>query len=72
MKRAVLLITTILLCINTLIAQHTITGTLVDDTTNDPLMFVNVGLIRAADTVYVSGTASNDKGFFKLEHVRNG
>ena len=60
------------MCINTLIAQHTITGTLVDDTTNDPLMFVNVGLIRAADTVYVSGTASNDKGFFKLEHVRNG
>ncbi|MBO7073371.1 MAG: TonB-dependent receptor [Bacteroidales bacterium] len=72
MKRAILLIATILLCINTLIAQHTITGTLVDDTTNDPLMFVNVGLIRAADTVYVSGTASNDKGFFKLEHVRNG
>ena len=60
------------MCINTLIAQHTITGTLVDESSNDPLMFVNVGLIRAADTVYVSGTASNDKGFFKLEHVRTG
>lgn len=58
--------------INILLAQHTITGTLADDTTNEKLMFVNVGLIRAADTVYVSGTASNDKGFFKLEHVRNG
>lgn len=72
MKRAIILLAAILLNINILLAQHTITGTLVDDTTNDPLMFVNVGLIRAADTVYVSGTASNDKGFFKLEHVRDG
>ena len=72
MKRAIILLAVILLNINILLAQHTITGTLVDDTTNDPLMFVNVGLIRAADTVYVAGTASNDKGFFKLEHVRDG
>ena len=72
MKRAIILLATILLTINTLIAQHTITGTLADDATNEKLAFVNVGLIRTADTVYVSGTASNDKGFFKLEHVRNG
>lgn len=72
MKRAIILLATILLNINILLAQHTITGTLVDESSNDPLMFVNVGLIRAADTVYVSGTASNDKGFFKLEHVRTG
>ncbi|MBQ2499701.1 MAG: carboxypeptidase-like regulatory domain-containing protein, partial [Bacteroidales bacterium] len=72
MKRAIILLAAIVLNINMLLAQHTITGTLADDTTNEPLMFVNVGLIRAADTVYVAGTASNDKGFFKLEHVRNG
>jgi hypothetical protein len=72
MKRAIILLAAILLNINILLAQHTITGTLADDTTNEKLMFVNVGLIRAADTVYVSGTASNDKGFFKLEHVRTG
>ncbi len=72
MKRAIILLAAILLNINILLAQHTITGTLADDTTNEKLMFVNVGLIRAADTVYVAGTASNDKGFFKLEHVRNG
>ena len=72
MKRAIILLATILLNINILLAQHTITGTLVDESSNDPLMFVNVGLIRAADTVYVAGTASNDKGFFKLEHVRDG
>ena len=72
MKRALLLLTVILLNINVLIAQHTISGTLVDEATNEGLAFVNVGLIRAADTVYVSGTASNDKGFFKIEHIRNG
>ena len=72
MKRAILLLATILLTISTLIAQHTITGTLADDATNEKLAFVNVGLIRTADTVYVSGTASNDKGFFKLEHIRDG
>ena len=72
MKRAVLIITAILLNINVLMAQHTISGTLVDGATNEALAFVNVGLIRAADTVYVSGVASNDKGFFKLENVRNG
>ena len=72
MKRAVLIITAILLNINVLMAQHTISVTLVDGATNEALAFVNVGLIRAADTVYVSGVASNDKGFFKLENVRNG
>jgi Outer membrane receptor proteins, mostly Fe transport len=72
MKRAILFITAILLNINILMAQFTISGTLVDGKTNEGLAFVNVGLIRAADTVYISGTASNEKGFFKLENVRNG
>ena len=58
--------------INVLIAQNTITGTLADSKTNEKLAFVNVGLIRAADSVYVSGTASDDKGFFKIEHIKNG
>ncbi len=72
MKRAIILLAAILLNINMLLAQHTISGTLVDNATGEPLVFVNVGLIRAADTVYVSGVASNDKGFFKLENIRNG
>ena len=72
MKRAILIITAILLNINVLIAQHTISGTLVDSNTNESLAFVNIGLIRAADSVYVSGAASNDNGFFKLENVRDG
>ena len=58
--------------INILVAQNTISGTLADSKTNEKLAFVNVGLIRAADSVYVSGTASDDKGFFKIEHIKNG
>ena len=72
MKRAIVLLSAILLNINVLIAQNTITGTLADSKTNEKLAFVNVGLIRAADSVYVSGTASDDKGFFKIEHIKNG
>ena len=55
-----------------LFAQHSISGTLVDEATNEGLAFANVGLIRATDTVYISGTASDDKGFFKFENIRNG
>lgn len=58
--------------INILIAQHTISGTLVDGKSNEKIVFANVGLIRATDTAYISGTASNDKGFFKFENIRNG
>ena len=72
MKRAILILITILLNINILTAQNTITGTLGDSLNNERLMFVNVGLLRTADTVFVSGAASDDKGFFKLEHVPNG
>ena len=54
-----------------LFAQHSISGTLVDAVTNEGLAFANVGLIRATDTVYISGTASNEKGFFKFENIRN-
>lgn len=71
MKRAILIITVILLNINMLFAQHSISGTLVDAVTNEGLAFANVGLIRATDTVYISGTASNEKGFFKFENIRN-
>ena len=72
MKRVIAFFTFIFLSINILMAQHSISGTLVDGNTNESLAFVNVGLIRAADTVYISGTASNEKGFFKIENIRNG
>ena len=72
MKRAILFFAVILLNINVLLAQHSISGTLADSTNNERLMFVNIGLFRVSDTALISGTATNDKGFFKIEHVPNG
>ena len=72
MKRALLLLTIILLSLNVLKAQYTISGTLADSTSNEKLMFVNVGLMRASDTAYIAGAATNDKGYFKLEHIPGG
>lgn len=72
MKKNLLLLMIILLSVNVLKAQHTITGTLIDSVSNEKLEFVNVGLIRIADSALVSGAASDEKGVFKLEHVPNG
>ena len=72
MKRTLLLLTIILLSLNVLKAQYTISGTLADSTSNEKLMFVNVGLMRASDTAYIAGAATNDKGYFKLEHIPGG
>ena len=72
MKRTLLLLAIILLSLNVLKAQYTISGTLADSTSNEKLMFVNVGLMRASDTAYIAGAATNDKGYFKLEHIPGG
>jgi len=72
MKRALLILSLIILSINGLMAQHFVSGTLIDSTSKAKLEFVNVGLIRVADSAFVSGAASDEKGFFKLEHVPNG
>ena len=54
------------------IAQSTITGKIVDESNNQGVPFVNVGLFRVTDSAFVSGAASDDKGVFKLQAVPNG
>lgn len=71
MKRAIVLLSVLFFQINLLFSQNIITGTLVDSTNNERLSFVNVGLMRAADSVFVSGAASDIDGNFKIEHVRS-
>ncbi len=61
-----------LLQIGIAFSQNIITGTLVDSLNNEKISFVNVGLMRAVDSVFVSGTASDIDGNFKIEHVRSG
>jgi hypothetical protein len=54
------------------IAQSTITGKIVDESNNQGVPFVNVGLFRVADSVFVCGTASDDKGAFTLQGAPKG
>ncbi|MGN0033292.1 MAG: TonB-dependent receptor domain-containing protein [Candidatus Limimorpha sp.] len=71
MRRAIFIIL-FLFSVNLLFSQNTISGVLSDSISGERLMFVNVGLVRASDSVFVSGAASDDKGRFKLEHVPDG
>lgn len=71
MKRAAFLFVVILLNIN-MMAQNYVSGTLIDSINNEKLMFVNVGLLRVSDSVFVSGTSSNENGYFEMTNVKNG
>ncbi len=51
---------------STAFAQSKITGTIVEEANGKSIPFVNVGLFRQADSVFVSGAASDDKGRFEL------
>ena len=53
-------------------AQNSITGKIVDEKSDKGIPFVNVGLFRQTDSVFVSGAASDDKGVFALQGVPNG
>ena len=67
MRKLVLSFIVALLTISsTAFAQNKITGTIVEEANGKGIPFVNVGLFRQADSVFVSGAASDDKGKFEL------
>ena len=51
---------------STVFAQNKVTGTIIEEANGKAIPFVNVGLFRQADSVFVSGAASDDKGRFEL------
>jgi len=53
-------------------ALQTIRGKIVDGTTNNPLDFVNVALLKEADASPATGVVSDEKGDFELPRVPNG
>ncbi len=62
-----------LLCLcSSLWAQNKVTGVIVDERSNQVVPFVNAGLFRSADSVFVCGAASDDKGAFTFRNVPNG
>ena len=72
MKRVFLLLSILFFNIGIIFSQNNVSGVLVDSLNNEKLPFVNVGLMRAVDSIFVSGTSSNEDGQFKLEHVPSG
>ena len=67
MKKQVLsFIIALLTLTSTAFAQNRITGTIDEEGSGKAIPFVNVGLFRQADSVFVSGAASDDKGRFEL------
>jgi outer membrane receptor protein involved in Fe transport len=67
MKKRVFLVLALCMClILPALAQSKITGTIVEESNGKGIPFVNVGLFRQADSVFVSGAASDDKGKFEL------
>ena len=63
-----------LFCSFTLFGQKnlSITGTIVDDATKEPVDFATVNLLNAKDSSFVSGSMSNDKGVFILQGLSKG
>ena len=72
MRKLVFLSLIIIAFSSTAFAQNKITGTIVEEANGKGIPFVNVGLFRQADSVFVSGAASDDKGKFELQAVPNG
>lgn len=71
MKKALFIFTLLFFNIQ-LFSQNNVSGILVDSLNNERLPYVNVGMMRAVDSVFVAGTSSNEEGYFKLEHIPDG
>jgi outer membrane receptor protein involved in Fe transport len=65
-KRVFMLLALCMCLISPALAQNKVTGTIVEEANGKGIPFVNVGLFRQTDSVFVSGTASDDKGKFEL------
>lgn len=50
-------------------AQQPIVGVLLDDKSSDPVPFVNIALLKAADSSFVCGATTNDQGKFSVNYV---
>ena len=67
MSKRIILFSALFMClIVPALAQNKITGTIIEEANGKGIPFVNVGLFRQTDSVFVSGTASDDKGRFEL------
>ncbi len=71
-KKNYLLVALIIGLFMPMTAQNKVSGTIAEEKKGNAIPFVNVGLFRLADSAFVSGTASDDKGSFTLQAIPNG
>ena len=72
MKKLLLSLALAFITVSSVFAQSNITGKIVDESNNQGVPFVNVGLFRVTDSVFVCGAASDDKGAFVLQGAPKG
>ena len=72
MKKLLLSFVIALIATSSVFAQSNVSGKIIDESNNQGVPFVNVGLFRVADSAFVSGAASDDKGAFTLQMVPKG
>lgn len=73
--KSLFLLGLILLCSFQSTAQSvkvTLSGTVTDVRENKPLSFVNIALKSQADSSFISGTITSDKGLFSLTDIKTG
>ncbi|KWW28248.1 MAG: TonB-dependent receptor plug [bacterium P3] len=73
MKRLLFVMSAIVAMVTTVAAQNmTVKGAVSDIRTGEPLPYVNVGLMRMSDTVFVRGAATDIDGVFQIKDVTPG
>ena len=72
MKRLIILTTILSVILLPSLALQTIRGRIVDGSSQKPLDFVNVVLIKDTDVVPAAGVVSDEKGRFELPRIPNG
>ena len=71
MRASFFFATLFFLCINTVFAQHQLTGTVKDKADGSPFPYVTAALLRP-DSSVVTGVITNDSGRFVIEKVNPG
>ena len=50
------------------VAQQLVTGKLIREKDGQPVMYVNVSMLRASDSTFLRGTVTDDKGVYTIEN----
>ena len=53
-------------------AAVTVSGKIVENTSNEPLEYANIVLLSLPDSTFLTGTTSNEKGLFRFDNLNSG